>query len=130
MLIFNVFLLSHNPLCHIHSWFFYQDVASEIVAELQGVPDFVIGNYSDGNLVASLLAYKMGVTQVSNDFWYSNNANGAPILSAENAILVISFDMCSVRLHMRWRKQNIQIQISIGKTLTRSTISHVNSRLI
>ncbi|KAJ9171788.1 hypothetical protein P3X46_015103 [Hevea brasiliensis] len=42
---------------------FAEDVASEIVAELQGFPDFIIGNYSDGNLVASLLAYKMGVTQ-------------------------------------------------------------------
>ncbi|KAG5251856.1 sucrose synthase family protein [Salix suchowensis] len=40
-----------------------EDAASEIVAELQGFPDFIIGNYSDGNLVASLLAYKMGVTQ-------------------------------------------------------------------
>lgn len=42
---------------------FTEDAASEIVAELQGIPDFIIGNYSDGNLVASLLAYKMGVTQ-------------------------------------------------------------------
>jgi sucrose synthase len=42
---------------------FAEDAASELVAELQGVPDFIIGNYSDGNLVASLLAYKMGVTQ-------------------------------------------------------------------
>ncbi|XP_022770874.1 sucrose synthase 2 isoform X1 [Durio zibethinus] len=42
---------------------FAEDVASEIAAELQGIPDFIIGNYSDGNLVASLLAYKMGVTQ-------------------------------------------------------------------
>jgi hypothetical protein len=41
-----------------------QDVAGEIAAELQGYPDFIIGNYSDGNLVASLLACKMGVTQV------------------------------------------------------------------
>ncbi|KAK7271555.1 hypothetical protein RJT34_27546 [Clitoria ternatea] len=41
-----------------------QDVASEIAAELQGYPDFIIGNYSDGNLLASLLTYKMGVTQV------------------------------------------------------------------
>ncbi|KAJ8899084.1 hypothetical protein K2173_010237 [Erythroxylum novogranatense] len=40
-----------------------EDVGGEIVAELQGFPDFIIGNYSDGNLVASLLAYKMGVTQ-------------------------------------------------------------------
>lgn len=42
---------------------FAEDVASEITAELQAFPDFIIGNYSDGNLVASLLAYKMGVTQ-------------------------------------------------------------------
>ncbi|KAL2556639.1 Sucrose synthase 3 [Forsythia ovata] len=42
---------------------FAQDSASEIAAELQGAPDLIIGNYSDGNLVASLLAYKMGVTQ-------------------------------------------------------------------
>ncbi|KAJ0113774.1 hypothetical protein Patl1_00968 [Pistacia atlantica] len=40
-----------------------QDVASEITGELQGFPDLIIGNYSDGNLVASLLAYKMGITQ-------------------------------------------------------------------
>lgn len=45
-------------------------MASEIVAELQGIPDFIIGNYSDGNLVASLLAYKMGITQVGMVFWY------------------------------------------------------------
>ncbi|KAJ4849116.1 Sucrose synthase 3 [Turnera subulata] len=42
---------------------FAEDAASEILAEIQGIPDFIIGNYSDGNLVASLLAYKMGVTQ-------------------------------------------------------------------
>nr|GEY25768.1 sucrose synthase 2 [Tanacetum cinerariifolium] len=42
---------------------FTEDAASEISAELQGVPDLLIGNYSDGNLVASLLSYKLGVTQ-------------------------------------------------------------------
>ncbi|KAH1265927.1 Sucrose synthase 2 [Glycine max] len=39
---------------------YVEAVASEIVAELQGHPTSIIGNYSDGNLVASLLAYKMG----------------------------------------------------------------------
>ncbi|KAL5648792.1 hypothetical protein ACJX0J_039601, partial [Zea mays] len=39
-----------------------KDVAGEIAAELQGTPDFIIGNYSDGNLMASLLSYKMGIT--------------------------------------------------------------------
>ncbi|KAL5701086.1 sucrose synthase [Ranunculus cassubicifolius] len=42
---------------------FAEDVAGEISAELQGVPDLIIGNYSDGNLVASLLSYKLGITQ-------------------------------------------------------------------
>jgi sucrose synthase len=32
-------------------------------AELGGKPDFIVGNYSDGNLVASLLSGRMGVTQ-------------------------------------------------------------------
>jgi len=41
-----------------------QDVANEIAGELQAKPDLIIGNYSDGNLVASLLAHKLGVTQV------------------------------------------------------------------
>ncbi|KAK1317517.1 Sucrose synthase 4 [Acorus calamus] len=42
---------------------FTEDVASEIAAELHGIPDLIIGNYSDGNLVASLLSYKLGITQ-------------------------------------------------------------------
>ncbi|KAK6941031.1 Glycosyl transferase, family 1 [Dillenia turbinata] len=42
---------------------FTEDAASEITAELQGIPDLIIGNYSDGNLVASLLCHKLGVTQ-------------------------------------------------------------------
>ncbi|KAK0572784.1 hypothetical protein LWI29_037266 [Acer saccharum] len=40
-----------------------EDVAVEIGKELQGKPDLIIGNYSDGNIVASLLAHKLGVTQ-------------------------------------------------------------------
>uniref|UniRef100_A0A803M9F6 Sucrose synthase n=1 Tax=Chenopodium quinoa TaxID=63459 RepID=A0A803M9F6_CHEQI len=42
---------------------FTEDAAGEIIGELQGRPDLIIGNYSDGNIVASLLSYKMGVTQ-------------------------------------------------------------------
>ncbi|KAL6507679.1 SAGA histone acetylase and TREX-2 complexes component [Orobanche gracilis] len=42
---------------------FAEDVAEEITAELQAKPDLIIGNYSEGNLVASLLAHKLGVTQ-------------------------------------------------------------------
>jgi hypothetical protein len=31
---------------------------------MEGKPDLIIGNYTDGNLVASLMASKLGVTQV------------------------------------------------------------------
>ncbi len=34
-----------------------------VMAELNGRPDLIIGNYSDGNLVATLLAERLGVTQ-------------------------------------------------------------------
>lgn len=39
------------------------DTGSEIRAELGGKPDLIIGNYSDGNLVASLLSFHLNVTQ-------------------------------------------------------------------
>ena len=35
----------------------------EALAQLGGRPDLIIGNYSDGNLVASLLSTRLGVTQ-------------------------------------------------------------------
>jgi sucrose synthase len=48
-------------------WPYLEDFAAEVereaLAELGGRPDFVIGNYSDGNLVASLLSRRLGVTQ-------------------------------------------------------------------
>ncbi|RDY02088.1 Sucrose synthase, partial [Mucuna pruriens] len=40
-----------------------EDVALELAKELEGKPDLIVGNYSDGNIVASLLAHKLGVTQ-------------------------------------------------------------------
>lgn len=42
---------------------FSHDAEREILAELGDQPDFIIGNYSDGNLVASLLSQRLGVTQ-------------------------------------------------------------------
>jgi sucrose synthase len=42
---------------------FARDVEQELLGEIQGNPDLVIGNYSDGNLVATLLANSLGVTQ-------------------------------------------------------------------
>jgi len=39
------------------------DAELELLAELNGRPDLIVGNYSDGNLVASLMAGDLGVTQ-------------------------------------------------------------------
>lgn len=39
------------------------DAETELLAELGGRPDLLVGNYSDGNLVASLMSQRMGVTQ-------------------------------------------------------------------
>lgn len=42
---------------------FTTDVQHAALSELGGRPDLIIGNYSDGNLVASLLSSRLGVTQ-------------------------------------------------------------------
>lgn len=46
-------------------------------------PDLIIGNYSDGNLVASLMASKLGITQVTISLSLATNAakpNGGPTI--------------------------------------------------
>lgn len=42
---------------------FAVDAKMEVLAELNGRPDLIVGNYSDGNLVAALLSKSMGVIQ-------------------------------------------------------------------
>lgn len=42
---------------------FTQEVEREALARFGGRPDLIVGNYSDGNLVASLLSQRLGVTQ-------------------------------------------------------------------
>ena len=42
---------------------FAEDALKELLGEFQGRPDLIIGNYSDGNLVASLLSDKLDVIQ-------------------------------------------------------------------
>ncbi|MGF1536769.1 MAG: sucrose synthase [Elainellaceae cyanobacterium] len=39
------------------------DAERELLAEMQGKPDLIIGNYTDGNLVAFLLSRRLKVTQ-------------------------------------------------------------------
>lgn len=42
---------------------FAVDAEREIMAKLEGRPNLIIGNYSDGNLVASLLAHRLNAIQ-------------------------------------------------------------------
>ncbi|KAL9170938.1 hypothetical protein ABFS82_04G178700 [Erythranthe guttata] len=42
---------------------FSQDATAKILEIMERKPDLIIGNYTDGNLVASLVANKLGVTQ-------------------------------------------------------------------
>ncbi len=42
---------------------FSLDAERGVLAELGGRPDLIIGNYSDGNLVASIMSQRLGVTQ-------------------------------------------------------------------
>ncbi|CAI7736196.1 unnamed protein product [Closterium sp. NIES-53] len=56
---------------------FTEDVAKELQVELGGRPGLIIGNYSDGNLVATLLSHQMGVTQVRTVYrWWHTVAHG------------------------------------------------------
>ncbi|KAL8211236.1 hypothetical protein R6Q57_005673 [Mikania cordata] len=41
---------------------FTQDASAKITEMMEGKPDLIIGNYTDGNLVASLMANKLGTT--------------------------------------------------------------------
>ena len=41
-----------------------QDATAKILELMEDKPDLIIGNYTDGNLVSSLMASKLGVTQV------------------------------------------------------------------
>ena len=55
-------------ICRFDVWPYLEqfalDAGIEITKELGGhKPDLIIGNYSDGNLVATLLAYHQNVTQ-------------------------------------------------------------------
>jgi len=42
---------------------FSVEVGKELVVQLGGRPDLIVGNYSDGNLVATLIAQKLNITQ-------------------------------------------------------------------
>ncbi|NES86701.1 MAG: sucrose synthase [Moorea sp. SIO2B7] len=59
--------LTQNWISRFEIWPYLEtyaiDAEKELYAEFQGRPDLIIGNYSDGNLVAFLLARSLNVTQ-------------------------------------------------------------------
>ncbi|MBD2069490.1 sucrose synthase [Leptolyngbya sp. FACHB-671] len=59
--------LTQNWISRFEIWPYLEtyaiDAERELLAEFQGKPDLIIGNYSDGNLVAFLLARRLKVTQ-------------------------------------------------------------------
>ena len=59
--------LTQNWISRFELWPYLEtfaiDAQKELLAELHGKPDLIIGNYSDGNLVAFLLSRRMKVTQ-------------------------------------------------------------------
>jgi sucrose synthase len=89
---------------------FTLDAERELLAELGGRPDLIVGNYSDGNLVASLLSERLGVTQCniahalekakylySDLFWQDNEAQyhfscqfTADLIAMNNADFIIT----------------------------------------
>lgn len=59
--------LTQNWISRFEIWPYLEtyaiDAEKELLAEFQGKPDLIVGNYSDGNLVAFLLARRLKVTQ-------------------------------------------------------------------
>ncbi|MEG4494825.1 sucrose synthase [Microcoleus sp. D3_18_C4] len=59
--------LTQNWISRFEIWPYLEtyaiDAEKELWAEFQGKPDLILGNYSDGNLVAFLLSRKLKVTQ-------------------------------------------------------------------
>lgn len=59
--------LTQNWISRFEIWPYLEtyaiDAEKELLAEFQGRPDLIVGNYTDGNLVAFLLARKLQVTQ-------------------------------------------------------------------
>ncbi|MEW5861877.1 MAG: sucrose synthase, partial [Cyanobacteriota bacterium] len=59
--------LTQNWISRFEIWPYLEtyaiDAEKELLAEFQGRPDLIVGNYTDGNLVAFLLARRLNVTQ-------------------------------------------------------------------
>ncbi|PSB00979.1 sucrose synthase [Merismopedia glauca] len=84
--------LTQNWISRFEFWPYLEtfaiDAEKELLAEFSGKPDLIVGNYSDGNLVAFLLSRKLKVTQCniahalekskylfSNLYWEESESN-------------------------------------------------------
>jgi sucrose synthase len=84
--------LTENWISRFEIWPYLEtyaiDAEKELLAEFQGKPDLIVGNYSDGNLVAFLLSRKLKTTQcniahalekskylLSNLYWQESEEN-------------------------------------------------------
>lgn len=79
---------------------------------MDGKPDLIIGNYTDGNLAATLMANKLGITQVSLLVaFFAISVFDCNIIICTNSKWSESRQL----LHMLWRRQNMKIQTSSGR---------------
>lgn len=126
-----------------------QDAAAKILDHLEGKPDLIIGNYTDGNLVASLVATKLGVTQVlmmmmllSSLLLHATSERALKPLTRDTHSVECDFillqkianDIDLSRqtrepLHMPLKRQSMRILMSSGRNWMKSTTSHANSLL-
>lgn len=84
--------MTENWISRFEIWSYLEtfaiDAEKELLAEFQAKPDLIVGNYSDGNLVAFLLSRKLKVTQCniahalekskylfSNLYWEESDSN-------------------------------------------------------
>lgn len=110
-----------------------QDVANEIAGELQAKPDLIIGNYSDGNLVASLLAHKLGVTQVCSRRLAPPAPAGSLSFSlllaalTDNSLSLSLLQFSSAPSPMPWRRPSTLARTYTGRSSKSSTTSRASS---
>ena len=105
--------LTQNWISRFEIWPYLEtyaiDAEKELLAEFQGKPDLIVGNYSDGNLVAFLLSRKLKTTQCniahalekskyfsSNLYWQESEENYHFALQFTADIIAMNAASCIV----------------------------------
>ena len=105
--------LTQNWISRFEIWPYLEtyaiDAEKELLAEFQGKPDLIVGNYSDGNLVAFLLSRKLKTTQcniahalekskylLSNLYWQESEENYHFALQFTADIIAMNAASCIV----------------------------------